>query len=238
MKKIMTIISVSLMLLGPGSAHALDEGEKSDEGAISGNYDILFYALTWQPTYCLLNGCVIKPGQPWYTHGIWPYAFNNDQKSSGHYPSSCVSSPGCNTESQSCQMSDAAFKTAEADDEFKKIVSDTPSALMKHEWSTHGTCTGWTQDVYFKNFVQMRPSPPDLEIPIQMSTIPPGLSLEQLKAFFPPGLSYRCASTEDKKQYLLEVLYPLNKEGQDLRTAPPLQIGDACINGPILVPAL
>ncbi|WP_392421756.1 hypothetical protein [Edwardsiella piscicida] len=86
-----------LLLCVSGSLYALDKDEQDLPGLPSGAYDYLVYAVTWQPTFCLLNpaapGCKAYRAD-FYTHGIWPYFLSTEQSANRH-PSNCIQSPGC-----------------------------------------------------------------------------------------------------------------------------------------------
>ncbi len=93
-----------------------------------GNFDYYVLALSWSPEYC--NG---RPSDPQCTgqrhfgfvvHGLWP------QFSNGTWPASCSNGPGLSNPSQ--------------------MLDIMPSpALIQHEWTTHGTCSGLGADGYF-----------------------------------------------------------------------------------------
>ncbi|MHC8340516.1 ribonuclease T2 family protein [Pseudomonas sp. HLT2-19-2] len=208
-------------------AHALDPGEESREGAPSANFDYLAYAVTWQPTFCLLKpataGCN-KPKNVFYTHGIWPY-YNSTDQSANRHPSSCIKSAGCNQTEAVCELSTTVQAQAQADNRFSKIVTESPEYLMKHEWQKHGTCYGTSQREYFEDFVKLRSA-------VNYSTEfneyqGKSLDLEKLKALFPSNTSFRCAS-QGGKQYLFEVFFLINRQGQPYTQDKKLQIGEKC----------
>ncbi|AWM90819.1 ribonuclease [Pseudomonas sp. 31-12] len=216
-------------------AHALDPSEESKEGAPSAHFDYLAYAITWQPTFCMLKpttaGCD-KPKNVFYTHGIWPYYKSTDQSANRH-PSSCIKSVGCGQAEEVCELSDTDQKLAEAEHGFSEIVTESPDYLMKHEWKKHGTCYGTNQTEYFRDFVKLRKAvnySPDFN-QFQGES----LDLNQLKALFPSNTSFRCAS-QGGKQHLFEVFFLIDRQGQPYTEDQKLQIGEKCQSREIHIP--
>ncbi|MHC8342769.1 ribonuclease T2 family protein [Pseudomonas sp. RT6P73] len=216
-------------------AHALDTGEESMEGAPSAKFDYLAYAITWQPTFCLLKpttaGCG-KPNNVFYTHGIWAY-YNSTDQSANRHPSFCINSAGCGPTETVCELSDTDQKLAQAEHGFSEIVTESPEYLMKHEWKKHGTCYGTSQIQYFKDFVNLRSAvnySPDFN-QFQGKS----LDLDKLKTLFPSNTSFRCAS-HGGKQYLFEVFFLIDRQGQPYTEDQKLQIGEKCQSRDIHIP--
>ncbi|WP_460043551.1 ribonuclease T2 family protein [Pseudomonas sp. S2_H01] len=210
------------------TAFALDVNEETpilESGA--DHYDYLVYAMTWQPTYCLLNACKTTPRSEFYTHGIWPYLKTNPSSQNRH-PDSCTQSIGC-TQDTACALTEANIADAKAIPGFIQIVTDNPEGLMKHEWQKHGTCYGGSSLDYFKDFINLRTFATFDEHAFgALIGVEGGTTLSDIQTLFPPNTSYRCA-TYKNEQYLFEVFYLLNKD----RTGAPyidqgLQIGTAC----------
>jgi len=90
------------------------------------NFDYYLLNLSWSPEFCRTHPtnpqCGARPG--FVVHGLWPQ--NND----GSYPENC---PG-----MARPPHDAAYL------DLMPTVS-----LIRHEWQTHGTCTGLNPDAYF-----------------------------------------------------------------------------------------
>jgi ribonuclease I len=216
-------------------AHALDPGEESMEGAPSATFDYLAYAITWQPTFCLLKpttaGCG-KPNNVFYTHGIWAY-YNSTDQSANRHPSFCTQSAGCDQTGAVCELSKTVQDQAMADKFFSKIVTESPEYLMKHEWKKHGTCYGANQTEYFRDFVKFRKAvnySPNFN-QFQGKS----LKLDKLKALFPSNTSFRCAS-HGGKQYLFEVFFLIDRQGQPYTEDQKLQIGEKCQSRKIHIP--
>lgn len=207
-------------------AYALDPGEFSHEGAPSKNFDYLAYAVTWQPTFCLLKpttaGCD-KPQNVFYTHGIWPY-YNSTPDSANRHPSSCTASPGCEAEA-ACEISKPVQQQVLNLKGFSTIVATSPEGLMAHEWQKHGTCYGTDQQRYFEDFVNLRHV---VEFEAKFNQYQgKSLSLEKLKALFPLNTSFRC-TRQNGKQYLFEVFFLIDRQGQPYTHDKNLQIGGRC----------
>ncbi|MET0776898.1 MAG: hypothetical protein ABWZ65_15655 [Pseudomonas mandelii] len=216
-------------------AYAMDPGEESIEGAPSAKFDYVAYAVTWQPTFCLLKpstaGCD-KPKNVFYTHGIWPYYKSTDQSANRH-PSSCIQSVGCAQTDAVCELSDTDRKLAQAEQGFSEIVTESPEYLMKHEWQKHGTCYGTNQTEYFRDFVKLRKAVNYSPAFNQLQG--KSVDLAPLKALFPNNTSFRCAS-HGGKQYLFEVFFLIDREGQPYTEEQKLQIGEKCQSREIHIP--
>ena len=109
-----------------GDRHRIPrEGSKpaSDQPGI---FDFYLLNLSWSPEFCATHPdkpeCAAHLG--FVLHGLWPQ--NND----GSYPEHCSDAPG----------------PADPSD-FRDLFPD--ASLLRHEWSTHGTCSGLAPDTYF-----------------------------------------------------------------------------------------
>lgn len=97
-------------------------------------FDFYVLSLSWSPSYCeaegqQANGQQCRAGRPYafVVHGLWP------QFERG-YP-------------RNCPTNDSDLSS----DELRGLYDLMPSAgLIRHEWRTHGTCSGLSQDDYFK----------------------------------------------------------------------------------------
>lgn len=107
----------------PGSASA---------GGQSGDFDLYILSLSWSPEYCAAHRddqaqCAADRHFGLVVHGLWPqYATPRRDPASGRmegWPASCPGSGGA-------VAPDAAA-----------AVWPSPG-LYRHEWQTHGTCTG------------------------------------------------------------------------------------------------
>ncbi|HEX4747971.1 MAG TPA: ribonuclease T2 [Bryobacteraceae bacterium] len=100
----------------------------AQQPASPGQFDYYLLSLSWSPEYCYSHRespeCSGARHYGFIVHGLWP-EFRN-----GGYPEHCSTEPGLR-DPQS--MLD--------------IMPDM--GLIQHEWTTHGTCSGLSAQVYF-----------------------------------------------------------------------------------------
>ena len=116
-------------------------------------FDYYLLNLSWSPEFCYSHPnaaeCAARAG--FVLHGLWPQ--NND----GSYPENCSIAPG-----------------PENPGAYRDIYPD--SGLLKHEWQTHGTCSGLSADDYFTSarhaFNSVRVPPSFLALTSQTSMPP------------------------------------------------------------------
>ena len=93
-----------------------------------GNFDYYLFTLSWVPEYCHSHRdaveCSTDSHYGFIVHGLWPQFFN------GRYPEHCSD--------QGAPDNPAALRNVMPD-----------AGLIRHEWSTHGTCSGLSPDQYF-----------------------------------------------------------------------------------------
>ena len=110
-----------------------------------GVFDFYLLNLSWSPEFCATHPdkpeCAAHPG--FVLHGLWPQ--NND----GSYPEHCSDAPG------------PADPSA-----YRDLYPD--AGLLRHEWATHGTCSGLTADAFFS---QARAAVHAVRIPASLSTL-------------------------------------------------------------------
>jgi ribonuclease T2 len=89
-------------------------------------FDYYLLNLSWSPEFCHghPDAAECAAHSTFVLHGLWPQ--NND----GGYPENCANAPGPSDPSA-----------------FSDIYPDT--ALLQHEWHTHGVCTGLSADAFF-----------------------------------------------------------------------------------------
>jgi len=141
---------------------ALAFGSFGQRTGTPGVFDYYVLNLSWSPEYCYSNSsnveCTAGHHFGFIVHGLWP-EFQN-----GSYPENCSNAAGL---SNPGSMLD--------------IMPDP--GLIRHEWETHGTCSGLSAQAYFdlvrKAFTSIS-IPPDFTNP----THPLTLSPTQLKADF------------------------------------------------------
>ena len=95
-------------------------------GSATQPFDYYLLNLSWSPEFCFSHRTPPSaPSHPAFVlHGLWPQ--NND----GTYPQNCSNAPGPADPSQ-----------------YADIYPDP--GLLRHEWSTHGTCSGLSPDDFF-----------------------------------------------------------------------------------------
>lgn len=130
------VLALALALVA-GAAQAQDYGgfRGRGGGGEPGAFDFYVLSLSWSPSYCDGEGTrrdadgQCAPGRKlgFVVHGLWP------QYTRG-FPSKC-----------------GAFPRALTRDAMAAAGEIMPSAgLARHEWSTHGTCSGLDPTAYFK----------------------------------------------------------------------------------------
>jgi ribonuclease T2 len=89
-------------------------------------FDFYLLNLSWSPEFCHSHPnareCADHPG--FVLHGLWP------QNTTGPFPQHCTIAPG--------PRNPAAYRD---------IYPDT--GLLRHEWTTHGTCSGLAPEDFF-----------------------------------------------------------------------------------------
>jgi ribonuclease T2 len=135
-----------------------------------GDFDFYLLNLSRSPEFCATHPtspeCASHPG--FVVHGLWPQ--NND----GTYPENCSNAPGPANPSQ-----------------YTDIIPTV--SLIRHEWTTHGTCSGLAPDAYFSliraAFHEVK-IPAALVNPTQPTMQPPAdilASFAQINTGFPPA---------------------------------------------------
>jgi ribonuclease T2 len=90
------------------------------------SFDYYLLNLSWSPEFCHGHPSDIECARhsTFVLHGLWP------QNADGSYPQNCSNSPGPSDPS--------------------KYADIYPNpGLLKHEWKTHGTCSGLSPDAFF-----------------------------------------------------------------------------------------
>jgi ribonuclease T2 len=92
----------------------------------SQNFDYYLLNLSWSPEYCHSHPTATECAQhpAFVLHGLWPQNLN------GSYPQNCSNAPAPRDISQ-----------------HSDIYPDP--GLLRHEWKTHGTCSGLAPDDFF-----------------------------------------------------------------------------------------
>ena len=141
-----------------------------------GKFDYWVESLSWSPGWCARHGgdpasrlqCRGGTTYGLIVHGLWP------QYEDGSWPATCRDSDRLPQ-----QVVD-------------KLLGDTPSdALVRHEWTAHGTCTGLAPDEWVATVDKVFHR---LHVPDALADPkkPPSLTVNELKALLVkanPGLS-------------------------------------------------
>lgn len=134
-----------LALLLLSTAGALLAQDRNSPRGRAGEFDYYVLSLSWSPEYCAGPNGGRDPGQcgehrqfGFITHGLWP------QYQRGGWPQFC------STERMDGRLMDA-------------LLPLMPSPrLIRHEWSKHGTCSGFDSAGYFR---QVRKAYESVRIP-------------------------------------------------------------------------
>lgn len=105
----------------------IDRADRRGTAGSPGNFDLYLLNLSWSPEFCATHGgrpeCAEHLG--FVLHGLWPQNF------AGSYPEHCSDAPGPDEPSK-----------------FRDLYPD--AGLLRHEWQTHGTCSGLAPEPYFE----------------------------------------------------------------------------------------
>ena len=163
-----------------------------------GAFDFYVLALSWSPAFCENGGVETSPDQcaaghhrGFVVHGLWP------QNQRG-YPSEC--------DQGSRFLSQATL------DQVSDLYPDP--GLARHEWRTHGTCSGLAPRAYFATVRQARAAvaiPPALQAPDEPQTLDP-LAIARAFAAANPGLRSDAMAVTCRHGELDEVRVCLSKD--------------------------
>lgn len=165
---------------------------------IGSGFDFYVLALSWSPSYCESEGDDANPQQckaqrpyAFVVHGLWP------QYERG-FPSDC-----------------ATDEPSVPNDVVRTLYDIMPAAgLIRHEWKSHGACSGLSQEDYF---AVLRAAREKVVIPEQFErldnylTIAPGAVEASFRQSNPNMPADGIAPTCDKR-YLSEVRMCLTKD--------------------------
>jgi ribonuclease T2 len=119
---------------GTGEAVRPASNRSNSEIASGDGFDFYVLSLSWSPSYCAAEGgkadrqqCAAARPYAFIVHGLWP---QNERS----YPRDCPANH---------QQVD--FKIARGLSDIMPSVG-----LIRHEWKTHGACTGLDQADYFR----------------------------------------------------------------------------------------
>jgi ribonuclease T2 len=98
----------------------------AEQPAANQPFDYYLLNLSWSPEFCHSHPDATECASraTFVLHGLWP------QNTDGTYPQNCSNDPGPRNPAT-----------------FSDIYPD--SGLLRHEWRTHGTCSGLSPDAFF-----------------------------------------------------------------------------------------
>jgi ribonuclease T2 len=191
-----------------------------ERGGRPGDFDFYVLALSWSPAFCNGEGArrgsvQCDPGRRlgFVVHGLWP------QYERG-YPSRC----------------DSRNAPRYVIDGTADLYPDP--GLARHEWRTHGTCSGLDPMSYFRAVRRAREMvtiPEPLQSPTRDGQTT-GQSVERAFAEVNPGLRPDMMAVTCRRDVLSEVRICLEKDLSGFRRCPQVDRG-ACRFGPIRVTA-
>ena len=175
---------------------ALCGAASAEAGGRPGAFDFYVLSLSWSPTYCLDNSAIAPiqcGGRPFafVVHGLWP------QYERG-YPSDCATDQ-------------AGVSRRDVD----AMLDLMPSrGLIRHEWQTHGSCSGLDQADYFALIRSARARitipEPYVDVTAQLTVSPAAVEEAFLGAN--PGLSKSGIAVLCDKKRLKEVRICMTKD--------------------------
>jgi ribonuclease T2 len=184
-----------------------------------GDFDFYVLSLSWSPTYCEDRGRSDRiqcGGRPYafVVHGLWP------QYERG-YPQDCPSS----------QPTGVSRRTVDG------MLELMPSpGLIRHEWQTHGLCSGLNQPSYFDLIRRARAAVtiPDRFVDVEdyLTTSPREIERDFLAAN--PGLNASGIAVTCDSRRLKEVRICMTK-GLQFRPCPEVD-RDACRRDRVVLP--
>jgi ribonuclease T2 len=159
------------------------------------NFDFYLLNLSWSPEFCHSHPTATECAQhpTFVLHGLWP------QNTTGPFPQHCSDAPGPQNPS-----------------DYSDLYPD--AGLLRHEWQTHGTCSGLAPDAFFNLARQALHS---VAIPAELTSLDHQISMppsEILNLFaksnpsFPPdSLALSCGNN-----YLTAIEVCMNKTLQPI----------------------
>jgi ribonuclease T2 len=207
----------------PGSPQTAPQSswDQPRRGGESGDFDFYVLSLSWSPSFCADGGasrsrnqCASGANPGFVVHGLWPQYANG-------YPSDCRGN---------------TFLPYPVLNSINGLYPDI--GLAKHEWRTHGVCSGKTPQGYFTDVATARDSitvPAALKAPGQDQTMAP---LDVQRAFIDanPRLRPGMMAVTCQRGEFQEARFCLSR---DLRgfVACPQVARQACRSQSMVVPA-
>jgi ribonuclease T2 len=123
-------ISIIAVIAMAATLSASARDRRHSSAAAPGEFDYYLLSLSWSPAFCLQSPNAPECNGPrhygFIVHGLWP---QNEQG----WPENCTAGQG------------------PVPDNVVQDIADLMPArvLVNHEWSAHGTCSGWDPAAYF-----------------------------------------------------------------------------------------
>jgi ribonuclease T2 len=165
----------------------------------SKSFDYYLLDLSWSPEFCHghpnATECASRPA--FVLHGLWP------QNTDGTYPQNCSTEPGPRNPVS-----------------FSDIYPD--AGLLRHEWTTHGTCSGLSPDAFFAT---ARAAFHSVAIPPKLSQFDHQISMppDEILGLFTaanPSIPRASLALSCGNNYLTAIEVCLNKSGQPTPCGP------------------
>ena len=162
-------------------------------------FDYYLLNLSWSPEFCHSHPNATECGQrpAFVLHGLWP------QNTNGGYPQNCSTDPGPRDPSA-----------------YTDIYPDP--GLLRHEWRTHGTCSGLAPDAFFtaaRAAFRSFAVPPTLAQLNRQISLPPAQILD-LVAQANPKIPSSSLALSCGNNYLTAIEVCLNKSGEPTACGP------------------
>lgn len=211
--RLLALLGLLLFGLSPAAAQP--------RNGIPGEFDFYVFALSWSPNFCETTGqdrgspqCEAGRRLGFVVHGLWP------QYERG-YPTGCAG--GRNA-------------PRSAIDGTGDLYPD-PN-LARHEWRTHGTCSGLAPTAYFQavKTARDRVAIPDPLTAVSRDAETTSQSVERAFAAVNPGLRPDMMSVTCRRGALQEVRVCMTRDLSGFRPCPEVDRA-ACRAGPIRVTA-
>jgi ribonuclease T2 len=165
----------------------------------SQSFDYYLLNLSWTPEFCHghPNATECASRQAFVLHGLWP------QNTDGTYPQNCSTEPGPRNPGS-----------------FSDIYPD--AGLLRHEWNTHGTCSGLSPDDFF---TAARAAFHSIAIPSKLSQLDHQISMppDEILGLFTatnPSIPRASLALSCGNNYLTAIEVCLNKSGQPTACGP------------------
>jgi ribonuclease T2 len=174
----------------PQPAAQLAANATTPQATTQQNFDFYLLNLSWSPEFCTTHATAAECAQhlAFVLHGLWP------QNNTGAFPQHCSNAPGPRDPSA-----------------YSDIYPDP--GLLRHEWQTHGTCSGLSPDAFFtlaRHALHSVAIPTELTSLTQQISMPPAqiisLFTKANPTFPPTSLALSCGNN-----YLTAIEVCLNK---------------------------